>query len=196
MTRPFVIFAMPRSRSTWLGALLTYREFVCLHDISAAFQSTADITTVLSRPHTGMCDTQAAFLWPDIVEASPSAKLVTLRRPRGEIMESFKKLGGVDLDRVAYNLDRLELAFNEIEELTGVLKVTYKDLGTEAGCRRVFEHCLTYPFDKRWWKALRNLNIQVDLEVAHAQVKQNQKGIATTFRSAIHYYDGLMRKQA
>jgi len=193
--RPFVVFAMPRSRSAWLGAFLTYGEWVCLHDISAAFQSTEDITRVLGRPHTGICDTQIALLWPEVIEASPSARLVTLRRPKNEIIASGERLG-FNTSKIGHAIDRLDIAMKEIEGLSGVLKITFADLATEAGCKRVFEHCLPHLFDRGWWQAISPMNIQVDPEIALVRIQRNLAGIATTYKSAVHYYDGLMRRQA
>jgi GNAT superfamily N-acetyltransferase len=61
-------------------------------------------------------------------------------------------------------MTRLDRKLDQIERrLPGVLSVRFEDLATEDGCRRLWQHCLPYPFDARWHAMLAGVNIQDNL---------------------------------
>jgi GNAT superfamily N-acetyltransferase len=57
--------------------------------------------------------------------------------------------------------------------------VRFEDLATEDGCRRLWQHCLPYPFDARWHAMLDGVNIQDNLGLTiryyHAHAPQLKK---------------------
>jgi len=59
---------------------------------------------------------------------------------------------------------RMDAKLDQIAaRLPGALSVPFEDLATEAGCARVFEHCLPYRHDPAWWAAVAPMNIQCDM---------------------------------
>lgn len=188
MTRPFIVFAMPRARSAWLSAFLTYGEWTCIHEMSVAFGQISDLDKILSRPRTGVCDTQLALCWPEVIGRWPQAKLVVLRRPKAEVVRSCEALGwhGPMLERA---VDRLSLALDEVSTLKGVLCTSFQELKHESKARSVFEHCLPCAWDPGWWEHTKDLNIQIRPEVLIARAQANRLGIERTFGRATAYYD-------
>jgi hypothetical protein len=68
------------------------------------------------------------------------------------------------VDRFARDMRRLDHKLDQIEKrVPGVLRVTFEELATEAGCRAVFEHCLPYKHDAGWWRTWAPVNLQANL---------------------------------
>lgn len=186
--KPFVVFALPRSKTAWIGALLSYKDCMCYHDPSALFSSVADLQRLFATPKVGAVDTALALLWPDVVEQLPQVKLVVVRRPEAEVVASLTKLGL----EPPFQLARLSRALRDVESLSGVLKLKFEELDTEAGCKRLFEFCLPHKWDRDWWKFLRHQNIQVNIAEAARRVIANNAGISQTYGAAVRYYDKLL----
>jgi hypothetical protein len=61
-------------------------------------------------------------------------------------------------------LARLDRKLTQIERRwPKALSVRYDDLGTEDGCRAIFEHCLPYAFDREWWGKFAAVNLQCSI---------------------------------
>lgn len=156
----FIVYAMPRSRSFWLSKFLTYGEWICGHDELRFCRSLDDVKTWFRQPCVGSVETLGAPWW----RLAPSgAKVVTLRRPIDEVVESLVSVGferGVMqrlTERVAWKLDQIEARVPE------VLATSFAELATEEGCRRVFEHCLPYQHDHAWWERWAPVNAQANI---------------------------------
>lgn len=158
---PFVVFALPRSRTAWLARFLTYGDWLCGHDELRHCSSLDDVSAWLSQPYTGSVETAAAPFWRLL---RPDVRLVTLRRPAADVAASYERAGVVfDAAVMTRIIERLERKLDQIEaRREGVLSVSYDDLASEAGCARVFEHCLGVPHDHAWWAAASPLNIQIN----------------------------------
>jgi hypothetical protein len=121
-----------------------------------------DVTSWLAQPLTGTVETAAAPFWRLL---PPGVRVVTVRRPVGEVVASLRR-GGLTFDDAPMTamLRDIERKLDQIEaRVPGVLAVTFDDLGTEAGCARVFEHCLGISHDHQWWAACAPVNMQIDL---------------------------------
>ena len=159
---PFVVLALPRSRTKWLATFLSYGDWHCSHDEIRHCRSLDDVASWLAQPCTGTIETAAAPFWRLL---PPDVRVVTLRRPVADVVASYARAGLVFDDAVMARLVwRLERKLDQIEaRLPNVLAVTYDDLATEAGCARVFEHCLGLPHDHAWWAACDAVNIQISM---------------------------------
>lgn len=162
---PFVIFALPRSRTYWLSRFLTYGNWQCGHDEVRFCRSMADIESWLAQPCTGTVETAAAPFWRLLLRLAPDVRIVTVRRPIAEVLRSLA-LGGLafDVAEMTRVLRRLDRKLDQIERrIPGVLRVTYADLMREDVCARVFEHCLPYHHDSSWWDGMARQNLQISL---------------------------------
>jgi len=153
---------MPRSRSAWLSRYLSYGEYCCGHDEIRHMRSLDDVRAWLSQPMSGSCETSLAPFWRLIPKGM---KIVTVTRSVDEVLASLRR-GGLVFDDTVMRavMQHLEAKLRQIaRRLPDVLAVTFDDLATEDGCRRVWEHCLPYPWDAAWWQHWHGINIQISL---------------------------------
>ena len=159
---PFVIFALPRSRTAWLARFLTYGDWQCGHEELRHCRSLHDVTSWLSQPYTGTVETAAASFWRLL---PANVRVVTLRRPVPDVVASLARAGlAFDAAVMTRVIEHLERKLDQIEaRMPGVLSVRFADLANEATCARVFEHCLGLPHDPVWWAAVSAVNLQVNM---------------------------------
>jgi hypothetical protein len=159
---PFIVYALPRSRTFWLARFLTYGDWHCGHDEARHVRSLADVASWFSMPCTGTVETAAAPYWRLVPD---HCKAVTIRRPVDDVVASLRRWGlQSDVDRFARDMRRLDHKLDQIEKrVPGVLRVTFEELATEAGCRAVFEHCLPHKHDTGWWRGWAPVNLQANL---------------------------------
>lgn len=162
---PFVVFALPRSRTHWLSRFLTCGGWNCGHDQAQHVRSVADVRSWLSLWRVGTVETAAAPFWRMLATMRPDAKVVVVRRPVPDVVASLKATG-VQLDWVAIEkyLRRADRKLDAIAaHFPGALSVQFDDLRTEGTCRAVFEHCLGIPHDAERWRWFDATNMQIDL---------------------------------
>lgn len=173
MTTPFIIYALPRSRTAWLSYFLTYKDWHCSHDIVADLHSIADLEAFFKRPNVGTCETGMVDGWKLAEKLCPQARRVVVRRPLKDVKASLAKFGiNADAD-----IEKRSALLTQVTACSKVLTVTFDDLNTEEGCKKVFEHCLQLPFDREHWLALKDRNIQVDMAARLAKLQKNHDAI-------------------
>lgn len=168
MTNPFIIYALPRSRTAWLSAFLSYRDWECYHESAIFMRSLDDVKEFFSNPKVGCVETAAAHGRPLIRAIAPDVREVVILRPVSEVVDSMMAVdvSGIatyDRDLLQRNMENGDRVLRKIAKDAGVLVVHYSDLNKEETCARIFEHCLPYDFDRKWWESLREKNIQVDV---------------------------------
>jgi hypothetical protein len=164
----FVIFASARGRSKWLSGFLSYGDWICGHDELQHMRSLDDIATWFTQPCIGSVETAGAPFWRMLVREQPSARIVVVRRPVDDVLESLARQGlaGEALTSLIKATDR---KLEQIERrVPGVLPVRFDDLVREDTCAQVFEHCLGIKHDPAWWRAWNARNVSGDLR---AQVR-------------------------
>ena len=156
----YVILALPRSRTAWLSKFLTYGEWSCGHEELRHLRSLDDVKSWFTQDCTGTAETAASPWW----RLLPKTKIVLIRRPVGEVVESLMALG------IAFDRTKLEEAFayhdrklDQIAARMPCLSVDYAALETAETCAKVFEYCLPYAFDEAHWKRLAGENVQCDM---------------------------------
>jgi hypothetical protein len=163
-TQPFVILSLPRSRSFWLSRYLSYGPWNCGHDEIRHVRSIEDVRSWLSMPYTGTAETAAAPWWRTLRRLAPEMRVMLVRRDPADVFNSVMRLGSFDAATLARSLRRLDAKLDQIAvRWPGALSVPFADLEGEAGCARVFEHCLGMPHDPAWWRAMAALNLQTSL---------------------------------
>ena len=169
MIAPFVIFALPRSRTYWLSRFLSYGDWTCGHDEARHFRSLEDIRSWLSQDCTGTVETAVAPWWRLLAKYRPDARVVIVRRPVEEVVNSLMALdmrGTVAFDRTVLTrtMKRLDAKLDQVAaRWPNALSVQYADLVDGATCARIFCHCLPYPFDVAWWSTFANVNLQCSM---------------------------------
>ena len=166
---PFVVFAMPRSRSAWLSSFLTYGDWQCAHEELRHVRSLADVQSWLSMPRTGTVETAAAPFWRLLRQFRPDARVLVVMRPAAEVVESFLKLdlrgeGSFDRSQLIRMTRRLEAKLWQIaERWPGARICRFEDLNDEETCREVFEFCLPYAHDHEWFSRVSTVNVQCSM---------------------------------
>ncbi len=162
---PFVVFALPRSRTYWISRFLTYGGWTCSHEESRYVRGVDDVTAWLGQSYVGSVETAAAPFWRLLLQIRPDVRIAVIRRSADDVMKSLLATG-IQFDEVALRrrLDSLERKLDHIERnVPGVLSISYADLAQESACARLFEHCIGLPHDHVWWQQLAGLNLQINL---------------------------------
>lgn len=160
---PFVIFALPRSRTTWLSKFLTYGNHICGHEELRHCRSLDDVKAWFSQSCIGSAETAASPFWRLLGKIAPTAKIVVVRRPVNEVVDSLMAVHEFERESLTRLMESLDRKLDQIEARLPVLSVAFDELATEEGCKRVFEHCLPYPFDREHWRAWDRVNVQCDM---------------------------------
>ncbi len=149
---PFVVLALPRSRTRWLAEYLSHDPWLCGHDELMHCQTLDDVATWFTQPHIGSVETAASPFWRLLTAMQSSARIVTVRRPVPAVLASLVR-HGIGGDTVAAMIRACDRKLDQIERrVPGVLSVRFEDLAREDVCAEVFEHCLQQPHDPAWWR--------------------------------------------
>ncbi|CCG40161.1 GNAT family N-acetyltransferase [Magnetospirillum molischianum] len=161
MTAPFVVFGLPRSRTKWLSVFLSYGPWVCCHDSLLGLSNIEGLVKLLSAPNTGLSETAMAFAAPVIRKLFPEVRFVVVRRR--DLEDVRTSMEAVGLHYPDGLLEQMAVHLDAVSALPGTLTVSFEDLRDEDACRSVFEHCLGLPWNRGWWEALADQNIQIDM---------------------------------
>lgn len=173
---PFIIFALPRSRTAWLSRFLTHSGWVCRHDLVATIAKFDEIKRILESDKTGVADTGMSLGWPVIRRLFPKARFVTVRRSLEEVERSLHHCG---VDPIWADLLRMDKRLDEIDRQPGTMSFDYHELDRPAQIERLFTHCLGVPWDQAWWEDMRDLNIQIDMRERFRVLQKNRDALAT-----------------
>lgn len=92
--RPFVVFALPRSRTAWLAHYLGYRgTYAVGHDIAIECQQLDDFTNSYKFGMVGTVETGAIVAWRLLRHKMPQLRMMVMYRPLGEIIDSIRAKG-------------------------------------------------------------------------------------------------------
>ena len=162
MQPPFVIFALPRSRTAWLSTFLSYGGWHCGHDELRRMRGLDDVKSWLAQPMTGTVETAGAPWWRLLVKYRPDTRVLVVRRPVGEVVDSMFASGLFsDRTHVSREIERLDAKLDQVERrVPNVLSIRFDELATEWGCAAAFRHCLGLYHDREWWSSLASVNIQ------------------------------------
>lgn len=162
---PFVIFALPRSRTYWLSVFLTYGGHTCAHDEALHVRGVDDVQAWFSQERVGSVETAGAYFWRLVRDIRPDVRIAIVRRPVIEVIESLMATG-LPFDRatLANRIGRINRKLDQIERhIPDALSVSYANLADEDTCARLFEHCLGEKHNHTWWERLAPINLQVNL---------------------------------
>ena len=162
---PFLVFTAGRSRTAWLSAFLSYGQHKCYNEVAATFAGMNEVISFFNRGSIGSAETGAAQAWRLIKHFIPSVRFVVVTRSEDDIIASFaryeiSKIARVDEVKLRKTVAYTIRCLNQITEAKGTLTVRFEDLENEDACRKVFEHCLPYEFDPKWWRKMNATNVQ------------------------------------
>lgn len=191
--KPFIVFALPRSRTAWMANLLTYGDTYCHHDVHNGFASIIDLIRFLAVPQAGTVDSALALLWSEISRCAPMGRYAVVRRPIEDVRRSALAVGLPVPDGV---LERLDRALAQVERRRDVLRLTYDELDTYEGCAALFEHCLDRPLPHHRWAKYAKTNIQIPVPLMMRRAAANAAGLRELLGPAIRRADLQERMSA
>ena len=160
-TKPFVILALPRSRTAWLAKWLSgygARPRVG-HDLAIGCASVAEFWARLDNC-AGTVETGVAMAWPLLLERLGPRRLLVVRRQVFEVETSLARLGLEGLhDELLYRAELLD----QLSETHGVITVQYPALRDANVCAYVWQYLLGIQFDLSWLAGIAQINVQVDI---------------------------------
>lgn len=185
---PFVVFALPRSRTFWLSKFLSFGGWHCGHEEIRYARDVGDIKTWLSMPRTGTVETAAAPFWRTLRDLAPDARVVTLRRDRADVIMSMMRLGiPFDLAQLTSAARRWDAKLDQIEQRwPGALSVRFDDLQREEICASLFEHCTGSIPPPGYWEKVAPLNLQIDMPALMRYMNAYEPQLTKLARAARH----------
>jgi hypothetical protein len=192
---PFIIYALPRSRTFWLSRFLSHGPTKCGHDELRHVRGMDDVKSLLDMPNYGSAETAAAPWWRLIHTMRPDLKVVIVRRPVADVVDSIMATGvAFDRQKLVTAMTRLDAKLDQIgARVPGALEVGFEDLNNEAVCAQVFEHCTVRQLDPAWFAGMSPLRLTVDLE---AQIRYYQAHLPQLERTARTAKQAILAKVA
>lgn len=139
---PFLVFALPRSRTLWLSQLLSHAGYHCGHEQARYMRSLDDVKSWLAQDFTGSVETTAAYGWRLVREIRPDLRVLVVRRPVEEVHESLMRFG-LDAALVTRRLMALDRRLDQIEAgWPGMMSVAASSLDFWDTGGEVYRHCL------------------------------------------------------
>ena len=155
---PFVVLALPRSRTRWLSEFLSYGPWRCTHEEVRHFRTMEDFASWQRQPFCGSVETAIASFWRLIPK---NVRVVVIRRDVASVKASLRRVMTSPPPNLSSILTRLDAKLTQVvQRVPGTIEVAYGALATAEGAAKVFEHALQLPFDEAWWETLRGVNIQ------------------------------------
>lgn len=186
---PFLVMALPRSRTAWLSKFLTFRPWVCGHEQIRYFRTLEDAKTWFMQPYIGSSETLAGPFWRLLPRFAPNCRVLIVRRPIRDVVESTMKFNllGVDRNRLTESMKRLNAKLDQVESrYHNCLSVNFDELGDIEVARLIFEYCLGMQMPDQWFNMLNPVNIQIDIDAALRYVWTHSVPLARLNYAAKH----------
>jgi hypothetical protein len=170
---PFIILALPRSRTAWLTRFLSYEGRKVGHDLAIDCDGVDSFTSTLSG-YLGTVETGLAVAAPVLRRAIPESRMIVVRRNVADVLASLAKFGITGVEK---EMEARAAALDQLSRRRGVTTIRYEALADVSVCAWIFQSCLGVSFDKGWWAALADTNVQVDVAKELARVEANAAAI-------------------
>lgn len=94
---PFLIAALPRSRTAWLANVLTWDKSFCFHELLKECKSPAELrgkmflNTPMNCNYCGDCDPMLPMFWEHVLKTMPEVKVLFVLRDPEQAFHSMEK---------------------------------------------------------------------------------------------------------
>lgn len=166
---PFLVMALPRSRTAWLSKFLSFKPWVCGHEQIRYFRTLEDAKSWFMQPYIGSAETLAGPFWRLLPRFAPNCRVLVVRRPVRDVVESVVKFNiiGVDKVKLTENTKRLNAKLDQVEaRYPNCISVNYDELGDFDVASLVFEYCLGLKLSPDWFRYWNAINVQIDMDAA------------------------------
>jgi len=186
---PFLVMALPRSRTAWLSKFFTYDKWICGHDQIRYFRSLDDARMWFMQPYIGSAETIAGQFWRLVPRYAPDCRILIVRRPVQEVYDSVLKRGvvGIEPDKLLENLKRQNAKLDQAEvRLPNTISVNFDELNDFTLCELVFQHCLGIKLSWQWWDYWNNINVQINFDATARYMWTHMEPLAKLLGAARH----------
>ena len=162
---------------------------MCGHEELRHTRSLNDVTAWFSQPNIGTAETAAAPWWRMLDRFAPGARILIVRRPVSEVVDSLMNIPGLFFDRAVLErtISKLDRKLDQIKaRRDNVLSVNFDDLNDETVCAAAFEHCLPHAHDHEHWARLAPVNVQIDMPALMRYAQAYQPALAKVAAIAKH----------
>lgn len=182
--KPFMITGLPRSRTAWMAAFMTFGKVICTHEPIKTLSDKVQIPELFKseyHTHIGISDSTAGFFMPEIMELVRPATVIIVR-PRHEVKASMKEIG-LPCDR---QIDMLCEELGIFKSHPDVITVAYDKLNDIRTMSKIWFHCLPgVPFDEERFANFKNLHIEADIPALVKYVEDNKFRCLNLMREVI-----------
>lgn len=162
---PFVVFALPRSRTFWLSKVLSVSPWDCGHEQIRYLRGLEDIKSWLASPYTGTVETAGASWWRTLRDLRPDARVATIRRAPGQVLDSLLRTGLPFNPEILYQqLLRQDTKLDQLESRwPGIMRMDWEALSNPDALEELVEHLCGYQPQREWLNGWMGVNAQVPL---------------------------------
>jgi hypothetical protein len=148
---PFFILSLPRSRTAWLAAFLSYSDVNCYHEAIPRAGSLAMLRRWMGEaPIVGNSDCGNILVADKLVAMFPTAKFVVVRRNVSDVCHSLRRIGippryrdlcdqEKALAKFAAERECMEISFDELESPLVTVQLAKYVLGVEMDMKRALQ---------------------------------------------------------
>lgn len=186
---PFLVMALPRSRTAWLSKFLSAKPWVCGHEQIRYFRTLEDAKAWFMQPFIGSAETLAMPYWRLLPRFAPDCRVLVVRRPVSEVTESMMKfnISGMERPKLLENMKRLNAKLDQVEaRYHNCISVNFDELGDFEVCNVIFQHCLGAPLGRQWFDYWNAINVQIDMDAAMRYVWTHMIPLARLNYAAKH----------
>lgn len=184
--RPFVVLALPRSRTAWLAKFLAPGQLRCGHDLAIECESVHDFVSYFvdgDQPLAGTIETGSVEGFAALRALMPAAQFIVIRKSEHEVILSLAKLGisGHEVEDQVCARGRM---LDAVSAEPGVITIRHSALASEACCAYLFQLCTGLTHDSARWQRLAGINVQIDMAERHGLLRERAEAIAKLKHSA------------
>lgn len=159
MTDPFFILSLPRSRSAWLAAWLSYNGRPCWHDMLGNVTDAYGLQSLVEKGAVGFAETAGSYFPRVLHKTFPKAKFLIVSRNRDDVATSLVRLGK-DGVRVADIADQmLTEAIDYLKPRALTMHVAFDDLDDFGVLATIWRFLRNDPFPVQHTAALLQMRV-------------------------------------
>lgn len=175
---PFVVLALPRSRTAWMAHWLSYPGRRVGHDIAIQTDTVKQFVDSFAQGLDGTVETGAMIGWRLLRHELPGLRTLVVMREPDEVVASLLRKGmppsAALVDEIYFRSHMLA----GISVAPGVRTIAWTQLDDPATREWVFEWLLDLPADTDWDARFAATNIQIDFAARLQQLAARGPQIA------------------
>lgn len=133
MSKPFLIFGLPRSMTAWASCFLTIGDIYCEHELPLEVKDIVSFIRNSPFTHTGIADPGMLLRWKEITDALPDASLIYIRRPSHQAQRALARVAGTPVAQMDEGFRQLCAAARAFLEAKEPTIIEFSKLPTEEG---------------------------------------------------------------